>query len=523
MATIAELFSLALQNHQAGNRQEAQSLYEQILQADPAHAGAYLFLGAIAHEQGRHQEALDLVRQALALNPADPAYHYNFGNILTEQGHRAEAVAAYERALQLNPHYARAHNNLGFVLMALERRQEALACFENALRLDPRCDDALYNMGLVLVDLGELESAATSFQQALTLRPQDAGICLNLGHVLAAQGKGAEAAEHYNQALRLPPDQAKSRWNRGVLRLAQGDLARGWLDYEHRWGVPGVVKRYADFPRWDGSPFAGKTLLVYAEQGLGDTLQFVRYLPLVKQRGGAVLFECQPSLLAALASARGIDHLFARGATPPPFDLQVPLLSLPGMFGTTLDTVPANVPYLWADAARVQTWRERLGSVRGFKIGISWQGGTARKNDSLRSVPLAQFLTLAQLDSVRLVSLQKGQGTEQLGPWRDKLGIVDFGDQLDADGAFTDTAAILMNLDLLVAVDTATAHLAGALGVPVWTVLNFMPDWRWLLDRNDSPWYPTMRLFRQTRPGDWDEVFERVAAGLTRSSSRIPS
>jgi tetratricopeptide (TPR) repeat protein len=514
MATVVELFDLALRYHQSGNWQQAEPLYRQILHADPNHSGAYLFLGAIAHQTGHHEDAVELVRHAIALNPHDPAYHYNLGNILTEQGRRDEAVACYQRALALNPQYARAHNNLGFVLLALEKRHEALECFQQALRIDPRGEEAYCNMGLALADLGKFDEAAACFGHALQLTPQDAGLHLNLGHVLAGQGNGTQAAEQYAQALRLPPDGAKSKWNRALLRLARGDLEQGWADYEHRWGVPGIIRRHLDRPRWDGAPFEGETLLLYAEQGLGDTFQFIRYAPWVKQRGGTVLFECQPTLVPALAGIPGVDHMSALGDPPPPFDLQAPLLSLPGIFGTTLTTIPATVPYLFADSARVEAWRNRLTALRGFKVGICWQGGTSQKNDCLRSAPLTHFTALAQVAGVCLVSLQKGHGTEELRSLKEELPILDLGEQLDAEGAFTDTAAIMKNVDLVVTVDTAVAHLAGALGVPVWTVLAFMPDWRWLLERPDSPWYPTMRLFRQNQPCDWQPVFERVADEL---------
>jgi tetratricopeptide (TPR) repeat protein len=524
MVTVAELFNLALRHHQSGNLQEAELLYRQILDADPSHSGAYLFLGAIAHQSGRLENALELVRHAIALNPYDPAYHYNFGNILTEQGRREEAVVSYQEALALNPRYARAHSNLGFVFLALEKRHEALDCFREALRIDPQLEEAHCNMGLALADLGKLDEAGVCFGHALQLQPDDAGIHLNLGYVLATQGKGAEAKEHYDRALHLPPERAKSRWNRSLLRLIQGDLDRGWADYEQRWAVPGIIKRHGDRPRWDGMPFSGQTLLLYAEQGLGDTFQFIRYAPLVKQRGGTVLFECQPTLLHALASVPGVDEIFARGASLPRFDLQAPLLSLPGIFGTTLDTIPATVPYLIADQARIETWRNRLAGLQGFRVGISWQGGTDQRNDCLRSVPLACFAAMARLPGVRLVSLQKGHGTQDLRSMAEELPILDLGEQLDADSAFTDTAAIMKHVDLIVTVDTAVTHLAGALGVPVWTVLAYMPDWRWLLERSDSPWYPTMRLFRQKQPGDWQAVFEQLADELRLLiSSRDPT
>jgi hypothetical protein len=253
---------------------------------------------------------------------------------------------------------------------------------------------------------------------------------------------------------------------------------------------------------------------VYAEQGFGDTIQFVRYLPLVKQRGGQVLLECQPPLLSLLAGTAGADRLIAGGAPLPAFDVQVALLSLPGIFGTVLDTIPAAVPYLAADAALVSRWRRELAPVKGFKVGIAWQGSPKHEGDRHRSLALAQFEALARLPGVQLVSLQKGPGSEQVAALAGRFPILNVSDRLDT---FLDTAGVIMNLDLVVSVDTAVAHLAGALGAPIWVALPWTPDWRWLLERGDCPWYPTMRLFRQQQFGDWAEVFERLAAELTIS------
>jgi hypothetical protein len=276
-------------------------------------------------------------------------------------------------------------------------------------------------------------------------------------------------------------------------------------------------------PQWDGSPLEGRTILIHAEQGLGDTIQFIRYAPLVKRRGGTVIVECQPVLSQLLAGCPGIDRLIAQGSPLPAFDVHVPLLSLPRIFGTTLADVPAEVPYLFADAALIERWRDELAGVPGVKIGIAWQGNTRFPADCMRSIPLTHFAPLAQVDGVRLFSLQKGPGREQLAATAAYLPVIDLADRLDEKaGGFMDTAAVVKNLDLIITSDTAIAHLAGALGVPVWVGLALGADWRYLLGREDSPWYPTMRLFRQTRLGDWDGVFERIASELRANGIRLP-
>jgi hypothetical protein len=270
-----------------------------------------------------------------------------------------------------------------------------------------------------------------------------------------------------------------------------------------------LTPRHFRQPMWNGESLGGKTILLYAEQGLGDTIQFVRYASIVKQHGGTVVVECQKPLVGLLEGCPGVDQLVAQGDDLPAFDVQAPLLSVPGILGTSVETIPARAPYLFAKAARVEPWRERL--IDGFKIGIAWQGNPAFRGDPFRSIPLRCFAPLAEIPGVCLVSLQKGAGTEQLAEVRDLFPVIELGSRLDD---FLDTAAVMGHLDLVITSDTAPAHLAGALGVPVWVALSFAPDWRWLLDRCDSPWYPTMRLFRQRELGNWDGVFQEIKEAL---------
>jgi tetratricopeptide (TPR) repeat protein len=325
------------------------------------------------------------------------------------------------------------------------------------------------------------------------------------------QGKLDEAAACYRRALELRPDYADAHWNQSLLLLLTGDLERGWAKYEWRWKIKQWSPR--DFPQtlWDAQPLEGRTILLHAEQGLGDTIQFARYASLVKERGGAVIVECQRPLLSLLASCAGIDRLVGQGDELPPFDVQVPLLSLPGIFHTSLRDIPATVPYLFAHPSLVERWRQELGGIAGFKIGIAWRGSPIHKNDRARSIPLSCFEPLAGLPDIHLFSLQKGAGTEELQDARDHFPVAELGSRLED---FMDTAAVLKNLDLVITCDTAVAHLAGALGVPVWVAIPFAPDWRWLLGRSDSPWYPTMRLFRQKKLGNWEDVFEEIKAEL---------
>ncbi len=293
----------------------------------------------------------------------------------------------------------------------------------------------------------------------------------------------------------------------------------GWPEYEWRWRRQDASPPALTQPLWDGSSLQGKSILLYPEQGLGDTLQFIRYAPLVKQTGATVIVQCQPPLLRLLATCAGIDRLLPEGADLPPFDVQAPLLSLPRILRTTLASIPANIPYLSADPDLRARWRQSLSGVADFKVGIAWQGNPGHKRDRQRSVPLAAFAPLAEAPGVRLVSLQKGPGHEQLTELAERLRVLDLTDELED---FADTAALLSNLDLVITVDTAVAHLAGAMGIPVWVALPIVPDWRWLLERQDSPWYPTMRLFRQTAWGDWAGVFERLTGALGQKIAATP-
>jgi hypothetical protein len=319
----------------------------------------------------------------------------------------------------------------------------------------------------------------------------------------------------FRRAIRLAPNYAEAHKNLAHSLLRGGQFAEGWREYEWRWQCREFPRLPYTQPAWDGSPLEGRTLLLCAEQGLGDTIQFVRYAPLLKRRGGRTVVAAQKPLLPLLAGCPGIDALADRDAAPPPYDVFAPLLSLPRLLGTTPADVPAEVPYLQARPDLVERWREELRPLDGFRVGIAWRGSPGYRMDRLRSFPLSHFEPLARLPGVRLVSLQKGPGVEQLRELDGRFPVVDLAGRLDeASGPFMDTAAVMRNLDLVVSCDTAVAHLAGALGVPVWLALSCAPEWRWLVGREDSPWYPTMRLFRQESAGAWEDVFRRMAAAL---------
>jgi Flp pilus assembly protein TadD len=481
MATISEALARAWKWHQEGEHDRAEAVLRQILQAAPETFGA-------AHLQG-------LVHRA--------------------RGDLDLAAASFKQVLRSRPDRAEVQLDLGIAYHLQRRLDNAAACYREALGLRPEYPQAHTNLGTVLQDQGNLTEAEECHRRALRIDADFFDAHFNLANALKEQGRDAEAETSFREALRLRPGFAGAHMNRGMVLLRLGRLEEGWSEYEWRFQQRQPAPRFLDRPRWDGSAPRGQTLLLHAEQGMGDFLMFVRYVPLVRRLGARVVLECPPAATRLLAQGPEVDVLVPRGAPLPEFDAHAPLLSVPGLMGTRLDTIPAGVPYLHADPGLVAHWRERLSPVPGFKVGIAWQGDPTYRWDRQRSIPLAQFAPLAALPGVRLLSLQKGLGVEQLELVEGWFEVDDLGGRLDEEhGAFMDTAAVIMNLDLVVSPDTAIAHLAGALGVPTWLALGADPHWPWMQGRDDSPWYPTMRLFHQRRPGVWGEVFSRMAAAL---------
>jgi len=458
------------------------------------------------------------------INPpiATAAEHARLGLALAEQGKLTAAANHYREALRLDPNFVRVHNNFGNVLVRQGNPEEAATHYRQALRLQPDHAQAHCNLANVLTSQGRAGQAVIHAEHALRVRPNFGEAHHNLAGALQRMGKLDEALGHYQQARRLQPGNAETDLCLALLQLLGGDFERGWPAYESRWAQPGAARRPFAQPRWDGSDLAGRKILLFAEQGLGDTIQFIRYASLVKERGGKVVVECQPPLHTLLQEVAGVDLLIAQGSALPAIDVQAPLLSLPGILHTTLDTIPATIPYLHANLTLVENWRRELQPIGGFKVGIAWQGRPQYRFDRERSIPLVHFARLADVEEVRLISLQKGTATDQMKNLPNPFPIVDLGPRLDEKaGAFVDTAAVMRNLDLVITSDSAVAHLAGALGVAVWVALPLVPDWRWLLQREDSPWYSTMRLFRQTQYGRWDDVFERMAEKLVSAASGL--
>jgi len=479
--TIQQAFESARQHHQAGRLNEAEQLYRQILAQQPDHAEALHRLGAIAQQRGQPDRAVDLIRRAITAKPNYPQAYNKLGNVLMDQGQVDPAITAYRQAIALQSAYPEAQYNLG-----------------NCLRIK-----------------GHLDEAVAAYHQAITLKPDFAQAHNNLGYALQAQGQVDEAIATYRRAVALQPNYAEAHANLGMANLLVGNFPAGWPDYEWRQrGRRGPMRREHPGKMWDGRSLAGKRILLQRDQGLGDTFQFVRYAGELKSRGATVILECPPALRPILGRTPGIDAFVMFGESPPAGDFYSPLLSVPGLCQTNLDNIPSQAPYIFTDPALVAEWKQRLTPLAGLKIGIVWQGSPEHTEDRNRSIALAAFAPLAAVPGVTLITLQKGVGVEQIAMLNGQFALVDFNGVAEETDGFLRTAAIMANLDLVISVDTAVAHLAGAMGLPVWLLLPIAPDWRWLLNREDSPWYPTLRIFRQTRRGDWHEVLARMAQAL---------
>jgi tetratricopeptide (TPR) repeat protein len=530
--------------HRQGRLSEAERIYAAILAVDPGRSDALHLLGLANYQHGRLPEALRLMAAALKADPRSADIHSNYGLALDAGKQHREALASFDKALALKPDHAQALNNRGLTLAALGRTAEALASWDAALAADPDHAEALHGRGNALYRLKRLDAALANYDRFLALRPNDldvlnnrggalAGlgrldeafesydrafaidpgvpeISINKGHICADQHKFAEALSCYAAAAALPTLRPEAEFCASLVRLRLGQFARGWGDYEWRWQQASWAAQRRDFvaPLWLGKePLAGRTILLHAEQGFGDTLQFVRYAKLVADIGATVLLEVQAPLKALLSGIAGIAQIFARGQPLPRFDLHCPLMSLPLAFGTALDTIPADIPYIRAPADRLAQWRARLGAPRTLRVGIVWAGSAVHKNNHNRSIAFDRFRALLSAPDIEFVSLQNELDAAEAAALGRQANVMPLGGELRD---FADTAAVVSLLDLVVSADTAMVHLAGALGRPVWALLPFSPDFRWLLGREDSPWYPTARLFRQPRFGDWQSVLTRV-------------
>ena len=497
-----------------GRPEQALASYRRALELLPGYAEALNNSGLALHDLGRDAEALTSYDQALALKPGYLAALANRGDALKALGRLDDALASYDAALAIQPNLPQVLNNRGNLLRALGRPEAALASLDQALKIRPDDPRTLTNRGAVHKAMMRYDEALADYDRALGIEPRLPETLSNRGVVLEALGRFDEALASYDQALDIQPEHMEAVRNKGLLRLLTGAWREGWASVESRRRIASWVPRAFPGPELERLEDAeGARVLLYAEQGLGDTIQFARFAQRLSAAGATVTLEVQAPLSGLMSGLAGVTVVSRAGAVPA-HDFHLPLMSLPRVMGIELGTLGVEIPYLTADPARADAWAARLGD-EGFKVGIVWQGNPGGEIDQGRSIPLAAFAGLADIPGVRLVSLQKGFGAEQLDGLAERVGVQTLGEAFDAgDQSFLDTAAVMAHLDLVITSDTSIAHLAGAMGRPVWVVLKSVPDWRWGLEGETSPWYPTARLFRQTTRGDWSGVFDQVRAAL---------
>ena len=533
--------------NEKGDLEGAIDSYKQALKIKPDYTEAYNNMGNTLKDKGDLEAAIDSYKQALKIKPDNADTYYNMGNTLNDKGDLEAAIDSYKQALKIKPDYAEAYNNMGNTLKDKGDLEAAIDSYKNALKIKPDNANTYYNMGNTLNDKGDLEAAIDSYKQALKIKPDYADTYYNMGNTLNDKGDLDAAIDSYQEALKIRPDYAKAYNNMGntlkdkgklnsaidslkqaikikpgyadafynlsLSHLLQGSMEKGFNFYEWRLRKK---KQSAASARanlvWDGKKsLRGKHFVIYEEQGLGDIIQFCRYLPLLEQRGANITFKVKPNLHALLETMDSNSRLLTSLPEENEIDFEAPLMSIPYLLNTNLETIPANNPYLFAGQKKIQTWAERV-SMDRFKVGICWQGSKT-KMDVGRSFPLSLFEGISRIPNLELISLHKGEGEAQIDGI--DFDLTTLGHDFDVgQDAFLDTVAVMMNCDLIITSDTAVAHLAGAIGRPTWVVLKQVPDWRWMLDRPDSPWYPTMTLYRQKSQGDWVDVFDTIEQDL---------
>ncbi len=522
--------------------------YEQAVKLKPDFPEVFNNLGIVLKMKGKFLAAVSSFKEAIKLNPEFAEAYYNMGNALNKLDKCMEALDCYREAIRLNHHYAEAYFMIGKILQNLNFLEEAVQCYHEAINNKPDYSEAYSDLGGIFREQGKLKEGLKSALKAVNLQSDNPSALNNLGNIYKEMGNFKQAKQCYQRAIKIKPDMVEAyanlgdaylnildlknalyytnkaieiqpdfnaRWNRALLFLLTENFEEGWHEYKWRWKTKDFVKIKRNYPQplWDGTPQNDKTILIWVEQGFGDTIQFIRYASLIKQRVKKVVFEVQQPLVKLISTCPGIDKVIPLGINTQEFDIHIPLLSLPGIFNTNLKNIPCHVPYISLPDGHKIDNSLIIKENDKLKIGIVWAGNPKHKNNRNRSCPVSHFIELGENEDVVLFSLQKGPQSQDLNRYRAEGKVIDLSDIMND---FSDTAAMLEELDLVITVDTAMTHLAGALCKPVWVLLPFCPDWRWLLNRSDSPWYPTARLFRQSKPGDWKGVFIQVKEALNK-------
>jgi Flp pilus assembly protein TadD len=514
--TISEALSSVQNYMQTGQWADAENLCRQIIHSESTNYPAWAKLGLCLYRQNRKRDAAAALDEAMKHQPNSIDIIRLAAVSHLESGQPTEAIRHLRRIIELTPpdspapEAAEPHYDLGIALAINRQFDEAIAAYRKSLSIDANNALAWNNLGNLLKRDGKSTEAIEALREAVRLKPDWADAQCNLATAHLSLGEMDSAEKLLDSALALAPEHPQIHYNHGILLLLKGDFPRGLPEYEWRWKCSEVhiPTRFNSQP-WRGEPLDGKTILLHAEQGLGDTVQFARYTPLVHRRGGKVVLCVQPEAISLLKTIAGVEHIASHPHQLPRCDTHCYLMDLPQALGTTVETVPSQVPYLHPEAALVNSWRERVGNQPGVKVGLTWAGRPTHANDANRSIDIINFVPLAGVPGVTFYSLQIGPGSEHTA----RTDLIDFTPQIKD---LADSAALISNLDLIITIDSAVAHLAGAIAKPVWIMLPFAPDWRWMLNQHDSPWYPTAKLFRQVAPGDWNSVITDIRVDLEK-------
>ena len=511
-------FHLGRVFHACEEYDDAVRSFQRAINRLPSFVSAHVKLADVLLEAGAFNAAVVSYRKAIELAPERASVYVDLATALRKCNNDIAAETCYIRALEINPKLVSALNNYGNLLRKHGKHQKARELMLSAVQLSPKNPVFRNGLGLAYEKLQRFSDALKCYEEAIELNPEYAKAHYNLGGLLQETGRFDRAEQCYLKSIECEPEYAESRFRLATLRMLRGDLAGGWKGYEARWNMEeaqgSLVER--EHPPWEGESLEGKKVLVWAEQGLGDTFQFVRFTKHLKDSGAYVVFECHPRMISIMSRLPYLDEVVPRrGKVQPKIDFQVAMMSLPGILNTTVETIPCHVPYLFADESRIEQWREKLSHANGLKVGISWQGNPNYYRDGGRSMALREFEHLSSHPEVQLISLQREHQESQGTVFDSEDRLIDFSGEIDSgEQAFEDTAAIIKTLDLVITTDSAIAHLAGGLGAPVWVILGPVPEWRWLLEREDSPWYPTMRLFRAREYASWETVMKEIAQEL---------
>jgi tetratricopeptide (TPR) repeat protein len=545
--TLDQTLQQALEHHQNGRLTQAEQLYRQVLAIDPRQADALHLLGVLAQQVGKLDVAVQLISRAIAIRP-DAVYHTNLAEALRRAGRKQEAEAVCRRAIEIAPTFPTAYINLGVILQELQRPEEAMNILQRAIDIDPKNAQAWTNLGNARLAIGDLKGAVEMGRKAVEAQPDYSVAHNNLAAALEKQDFLKEAEDEYRKAVELQPDFAEAlnnlgsvirrqgdlrtamhwwqksvdaryeygeaHWNLALAALALGEFEEGWKNYEWRFKCDHSRAYWREYlvPRWTGFDISGKTILLYPEQGFGDVIQFGRFIPQVAARGAKVILQCHKELIELMKSAEGVSQVISEHDQPPPFDTYLPLLSVPWVLGVSFESLPGKIPYIKVDPARREHWTPRIKNEPGrLKVGLVYWGRPTP--DPKRSCQFKEFAPLAEVEGVQYFSLQKGPAVEQLKDAPADMKLINLDPELHD---FADTAAALEALDLLISIDTAAAHLAGAIGKQTWVLIPYACDFRWMVEREDCPWYPNMRLFRQKKMDEWGEVMLRIRDELKK-------